>query len=100
MITEDGVQDEQAHVTCLSCKHCYRSLIAILVRFDPTFAKCKRSASTTTSFDPVTGKTNTVTGMDYCSTQRKFRGDDFCGADGKHWLPKNNKDLFKLIKRI
>lgn len=100
MITEDGIRDEQTHVTCLSCKHSYRSLIAILVRFDPTFAKCKRSKTTTTSFDPVTGKTDTVTSMDYCSTQRKFSHGDHCGADGKHWLPKNNKDLFKLIKRI
>ena len=100
MITEDGIRNEQAHVTCLSCKHSYRSLIAILIGFDPTFAKCKRSKTTTTSFDPVTGKTDTITSIEYCSTQRTFEYGDYCGADGKHWQPKNNKDLFKLIKRI
>jgi hypothetical protein len=88
--------EEQELVTCTSCKHYYRTWSDKFFRTDPMYAKCKQSTKTKSKFDIVTGKTNIETEIKYCSTQR--RGD--CGEGGQYWTPKNDKDLFKLIKRV
>jgi hypothetical protein len=45
----------------------------------------------------VDGKT---TGGDYnaCSMARGL--ENICGKEGRHWTPRNKKDLFILLKRI
>jgi hypothetical protein len=93
-------------VTCKDCKHSTRGL-ALNERIgswasDPSgkFLKCQHSLKKEVMYNPVNGHTVIKQELDYCSTQRKFDHDDLCGTNGRYWVPKHKKDLFKLMTRI
>ena len=95
------VKDEhETVVTCTSCKHYQLNFINRIIRA-PQFAKCARTRKVETSFDPVTGKNQTKSDISYCSTERsEYRGhNNECGPKGIHWIPRNKKDLFVLMKK-
>jgi hypothetical protein len=87
-------------ITCASCKHCYVSLTNLLMG-GRQFAKCKRTQEVTMKYDPVTGKTVKHIKMEYCSTERgDYKGiREECGPNGRHWVPKNTRDVFTALKR-
>jgi hypothetical protein len=88
-------------VTCTSCKHFHLSLLERIIRINPELAKCNRTKYTKENFNIVTGKWNSDIELEYCSVQRRPKPTTgACGEEGKHWVPKNKKDLFKLITRI
>jgi hypothetical protein len=93
-------------VTCKDCKHSTRGIdlrerIASWVFDTPgKFVKCNRTVEDNIEYDPVTGMMVVEKKLEYCSTQRKFDGDGYCGPIGVHWIPKHKKDLFKLMTRI
>lgn len=92
--------EETEFVTCTSCKHYSRTWLDIILRMKPKFAKCRRTLDTTTKLELVTGELVTYTTSEYCDIERWRPSTNSCGQSGKFWVPKNNKDLFKLIKRI
>ena len=87
-------------VTCNTCKHFKLDFINWITRA-PQFAKCARTVETETVFDIVSGKTQTKTSISYCSTERvNYNGhNNECGPTAIHWVPRNKKDLFTLIKK-
>ena len=88
-------------VTCISCKYAYVSLINRLTG-GQRFARCTRTKKTTTVVDIVTGKTSTsYSDMNYCNTERQqYKGlNNECGPQGRYWVPKDTRDVFKLLKR-
>ena len=88
-------------VTCTSCKHFHLSLLERIIRINPELAKCNRTKYTKENFNIVTGKFTSDIESEYCNMQRNRKSSsDDCGREGRHWVPKNDKDLFKLIKRI
>ena len=93
-------------VTCKSCMHAIRGVnlnerISSWI-FDSVgkYIKCNRTLNDNIEYDPVTGMMVVEKKIEYCSTQRKFESDDHCGPNGMFWIPKKEKDLFKLMIRI
>jgi hypothetical protein len=88
-------------VTCASCKHCQIGLVNLIFG-GRQFAKCKRTEQITVEYDPVTGKIRKKVKIEYCSTQRGdysgYTGE--CGPQGKHWVPKHTRDVFKALRKI
>lgn len=95
-----AIESKEEVVTCTSCKHSYVSL-ANLLTGGQQFARCKRTERSTMTYDLVTGKTVRKDDIDYCSTERGDYGGrrDECGPKGQHWVPKNTRDVFKILRR-
>ena len=86
-------------VTCSTCKHYQLEFINRITRA-PQFAKCARTLKVETKFDPVTGKNRTTSDINYCATERgDYSFAERCGPEGIHWIPRNKKDLFVLMKK-
>ena len=97
----DGVNME--HVICKDCKHSFKLWDEF---FMPTSIalRCKLAYHPTEiKLDPVTGPETIKAYHERCG---QARGTAFlsepekCGKDGKHWEPKNKRDLFKYIKHV
>jgi len=74
------------------CKDCKFSFVNFFEVF--TTGPLCRKYIIEDDVDLVTGKRKIAYGR--CSSARRF---DICGPEGKAWLPKHKKDLFKLLKR-
>jgi len=90
-------------VLCKDCKHSFKpwdefflpASIALRCRvaYHPNEIK----------IDPVTGPQKHKAYYDRCAVARgtAFASEpEKCGKDGKHWAPKNKRDLFKYIKHV
>lgn len=86
-------------VTCSTCKH-YQLDFGNWITRAPQFAKCARTKTVETKFDPVTGKNLTKSDINYCSIERgDYSFSDRCGPEGIHWFPRKKEGLFTLMKK-
>jgi len=100
MPTMIAIESKEDMVTCTSCRH-FKLGLANRLLGGQQFAKCGRTEEVSMTYDPVTGKTVEKSKIDYCSTARgDYKGHaNECGPQGRHWVPKHTRDVFKALKR-
>jgi len=86
-------------VVCAKCKHYH---LTLGMRFNANHPRCLRTASEP-RVDIVTGKKAKLSVHDMM-TCRDERNDEYwnedgnhCGSEGRFWVPKDRKDLFRAI---
>ena len=70
--------------TCKTCKHSLGPGLLGIFDWNWEYAKCHRGEYCHT--DPVSGKK--LYKAVYCSIERKYAGEDWCGPAGVFWEPK------------
>jgi len=87
---------------CKDCKHCFVDFMTFFFSFpgvpDPYTYKCRGSVTEShVDTNPVTGKMKVPKEINNCMTERRLSGS--CGPEGRHWIPKRKKDLFKMLTK-
>lgn len=95
-----AIETKEDIVTCISCRHSHISFTNLLLS-GQQYAQCKRTERSTTTYDPVTGKTVAKVDMHYCNTERGDFGGrlEECGPKGVYWVPKHTRDVFKALRK-
>jgi hypothetical protein len=90
-------------VLCKNCKHSFKLWHEIIMSTSISL-RCRLAYHPEEiKIDPVTGPQKHEAYYDRCGYARTtaFSSEpDKCGKEGKHWQPKNKRDLFKYIKHV
>lgn len=90
-------------IACIDCMYCVNTARWYKWAFgaakNEENYRCSKLVEIETEVDLITGVTTTSTTMKRCYTCRASYNSE-CGEHGLLWTPKNDKDLFKLIRKI
>ena len=91
-------------VLCKDCKYAKERSIINRVIHGYMFARCERPKPMPEGepeFDRVTGKLiKRKVKHVFCSSEREAYAEEYCGHEGKFWVPKSKEYLFTYIKRL